>query len=83
MSKEEKYKLAVELYKKLGVECEKLSISRIEEINADFFMPGGDESYRGGSLLIGDDGTYFVCGTFYPLDYYVDEFKSGKRHQLN
>ena len=75
---EEKIKLAQKKFEKLGFPTDNIGIYRIEEIKADYLLP--KENQRGiGGIIIADDGTYLVCGSVYPLEHYVDDFKNGKR----
>ena len=78
MKEEEKIKLAQKNFEELGFSTENIGIYRIEEIKADYLLP--KENQRGiGGIIIADDGTYLVCGSVYPLEHYVEDFKSGKR----
>lgn len=78
---EEKIEKAKMLYNELGFQTEKFEISRIEEINADLFLPKDNQRGIGG-VIIADDGTYLICGSIYPLSHYIEEFKSGKRDMM-
>lgn len=73
--------IATELFENLGMKYNEFDLYRIDDINATHVMPHNDnnERYRGGSIIIGDDGTHLVCGSIHPLDYYIEEFKNGKR----
>ncbi|MCR5146023.1 MAG: hypothetical protein K6B70_01565 [Clostridia bacterium] len=78
MKEEEKIKLAQKKFEELGFSTENIGIYRIKEIKADYLLP--KENQRGiGGIIIADDGTYLVCGSVYPLEHYVEDFKSGKR----
>lgn len=78
---EEKIEKAKIIYNELGLQTEKFEISRIEEINADLFLP--KENQRGiGGVIIGDDGTYLVCGSIYPISHYIEDFKNGERNTM-
>lgn len=74
----EKIKLAKEVFEKLGFKTDNVIVDRIEEIKADYLLP--KENQRGiGGIIIADDGTYLICGSRYPLEHYVEDFKNGKR----
>lgn len=77
----EKIKIAKSIYMKLGAKIEDFKISNIEGINADFFLP--ITSSRGlGGVIIANDGTYLLCGSLHPESYYIEEFRKGKRDNL-
>ena len=77
----EKIKIAKSIYMKLGAKIEDFKISNIEGINADFFLP--ITSSRGlGGVIIANDGTYLLCGSLHPELYYIEEFRKGKRDNL-
>ena len=81
MTMEEKQAIAKRIYKELGFETEEFQIDKIEKINADIFLPV--ENQRGiGGVIIGEDGTYHVCGSIHPLQYYIDEYKNGIRDNM-
>ena len=82
MTMEEKKEKAKGIYKKLECETDQFDISRVDELNADIFLPKDNQRGIGG-VIIDDDGTYHICGSIHPLDYYIDEFKNGKRNMLN
>mgnify|MGYP003571365678 CR=1 FL=1 len=70
--------IAKSVYKYLGIEINEFIINRLEELNATIFMP--KDSIRGiGGVIDGDDKTHLTCGSLHPLDYYIEEFKNGKR----
>ncbi|MCR5147105.1 MAG: hypothetical protein K6B70_07200 [Clostridia bacterium] len=78
MLKEEKIKIAQRVFEELGFRTNNVSIHRIEDIKADYLLP--KENQRGiGGIIIADDGTYLVCGSIHPLEYYIEEFTNGKR----
>ena len=78
MLKEEKIRIAKKIFEELGFSTEDVWIDRLEDIKADYLLP--KENQRGiGGIIIGDDGTYLVCGSVYPLEHYIDDFKNGKR----
>lgn len=81
MTMEEKKEIAKRIYKELGFETDNFQIERIEEINADVFL--STENQRGiGGVIIGNDGSYHVCGSINPLQYYIDEYKNGVRDNM-
>ena len=81
MTMEEKKEIAKRIYKELGFETDNFQIERIEEINADVFL--STENQRGiGGVIIGNDGSYHVCGSIKPLQYYIDEYKNGVRDNM-
>ncbi len=56
-------------------------ISRIDEINADIFLP--KENQRGiGGIIVGDDGSSLICGSLHPLSYYIEQFKNRQRDNI-
>ena len=57
-------------------------VERIDDINADIYMLKEDQRGLGG-IIIGDDLSSLVCGSIYPLDHYIDEYRSGVRDELN
>ena len=70
--------IAKSVYKYLGIEINEFNVDRLEELNATIFMP--KDSIRGiGGVIVGDDKTHLTCGSLHPLDYYIEEFKNGKR----
>lgn len=81
MNIEEKKEIAKRVYKELGFETDNFQIEKIEEINADIFLPADNQRGIGG-VIIGNDGSYHVCGSINPLQYYIDEFKSGVRDNI-
>ena len=82
MTKEEKIQIAKRLYEKLGIQTENVISNRIDEINADICMPS--ESQRGtGGIIIGDDGSYLVCGSIKPVESYIENYKNGERSTMN
>lgn len=81
MIREEKIQKAKLLYSELGFPTQEFEISRIEEINADLFLP--KESQRGiGGVIIANDETYLVCGSIYPISHYIEDFKNGERSMM-
>ena len=65
--KENKIKnLAKNLFENMGINCNEFDLNRIDDINATHVMPhcDGNERYRGGTVIIGDDGTYLVSEVF-------------------
>ncbi len=58
----------------------------IDEINADYFVGwdySRDVAWRGAMVIIGDDGNYLFCGiSSYPFEFYVEEYKKGKRSNM-
>ena len=76
--------IATKLFENLGMKYNEFDLYRIDDINATHVMPHNDnnEKYRGGSIIIGDDGTHLVCGSIHPLDFYIEEFKNGKRDTI-
>lgn len=81
MNIEEKKEIAKRIYKKLGFETDSFQIEKIEEINADIFLPTDNQRGIGG-VIIGNDGSYHVCGSINPLQYYIDEYKNGVRDNM-
>ena len=81
MTMEEKKEIAKRIYKELGFETDNFQIERIEEANVDIFLPVDNRRGIGG-VIIGLDGTYHVCGSIHPLQYYIDEYKNGIRDNL-
>ena len=81
MTMEEKKEIAKRIYKELGFETDNFQIEKIEEINADIFLPADNQRGIGG-VIIGNDGSYHVCGSINPLQYYIDEFKNGVRDNM-
>ena len=82
MTKEEKIQIAKKLYEELGIQTENLISTRIDKINADICIPS--ESQRGtGGIIIGDDGSYLVCGSIKPVESYVEDYKNGERTTMN
>ena len=78
MLKEEKIEIAQNVFEKLGFRTNNVSIHRIEDIKADYLLL--KENQRGiGGIIIADDGTYLVCGSIHPLEYYIEEFRNEKR----
>ncbi|MBR2712625.1 MAG: hypothetical protein IKE73_02825 [Bacilli bacterium] len=81
MNIEEKKEIAKRIYKELGFETDSFQIEKIEEINADIFLPTDNQRGIGG-VIIGNDGSYHVCGSINPLQYYIDEYKNGIRDNM-
>lgn len=81
MQIKEKFEKAQLIYLQLDEQIEKFDITRLREVNADFFMPITDKRGLGG-IIIADDGTYLLCGSRYSVSYYIDEFKKGERTNL-
>ncbi len=81
MNIEEKKEIAKRIYKELGFETDNFQIEKIEEINADLFLPTDNQRGIGG-VIIGNDGSYHVCGSINPLQYYIDEYKNGIRDNM-
>ncbi len=70
--------IATSVYKYLGMEINEFITDRLEELNATIFMP--KDNTRGiGGVIVGDDKTHLTCGSLYPIEYYIEEFKKGKR----
>lgn len=81
-NKESKEKLAKKIYIDLGQEVENMILTRIEGINIDICSP--TDSQRGiSAILIGDDGSYLVCGSIKSIDSYIEDYKNGNRSNLN
>ena len=81
MTIEEKLEKAKLIYFRLKQPMEEFEITRFEELNADYFFPITDKRGVGGTI-IADDGTYFICGSRYPVSHYIEEFKNGIRHDI-
>ena len=62
----------------LGENVEDFESSRLDEINADIYTLKYDQRGLGG-IIIGDDGSSLVCGSIYPIDHYIEEFKNGRK----
>jgi len=74
--------IALSVYKYLGIEINEFNTDRLEELKATIFMP--KENTRGvGGVIVGDDKTYLTCGSLHPLDFYIEEFKNGKRDRAS
>lgn len=70
--------IAKSVYKYLGIEINEFNTDRLEELNATIFM--SKDNIRGISgVIVGDDKTHLTCGSLYPIYYYIEEFKKGKR----
>lgn len=70
--------IATSVYKYLGMEINEFITDRLEELNATIFM--SKDNTRGiGGVIVGDDKTHLTCGSLYPIEYYIEEFKKGKR----
>ena len=78
---EDKKEKAKRIYKELGFETDNFQIEKVDEINADVFLPTDNQRGIGG-VIIGDDGTYHVCGSIHSLQYYIDEYKNGIRDNM-
>lgn len=77
MNKEEKVKLAKEVYEKIGLTDIRVGIYRDEEINADYvWVP---DTRGPGGLIIGDDGTFLFCQSAKDFSYWKEEYKKGIR----
>ncbi len=77
-NKEEKISLAEKLFLELGVKSENIILSRVEELNIDICSPTNNQ--RGtAAIIIGDDGTYLICGSIKPLESYITDYKNGQR----
>lgn len=70
--------IAILVYKYLGLEIDEFNINRLEELNATIFMPKNNTRGIGG-VIVGDDKTHLTCGSLYPIEYYIEEFKKGER----
>ncbi len=77
MTMEEKKAIAKKVYKDLGFEAEEFETEKIGE-NADIFYLNYNQREIGG-IIIGDDGSYHICGTIHPIKYYIEEFQKGIR----
>ena len=66
------------VYKYLGMEVNDFNMDRLEELNATIFMP--KDNIRGISgVIVGDDKSYLTCGSIYPIEHYIEDFRNGKR----
>ena len=65
-----------------GEKVEDFDNIRLEEIEADCYTLHHGERGLGG-IIIGDDNTFLICGSINPIDYYIEEFKNGKRDNIN
>ena len=81
MNIKEKKEIAKRIYKELGFETDNFQIEKNEEINADIFLPTDNQRGLSG-VIIGNDGSYHVCGSINPLQYYIDEYKNGIRDNI-
>lgn len=73
--------IAKSVYKYLGMEINDFNTNRLEELSATIFMP--KDNTRGiGGVIVDDDKTYLTCGSLYPIEHYIEEFKNGKRDTM-
>ena len=79
MNKEEVLKKICE---KLLYKVSDFESRRLEEISADIYTLKYNQRGLGG-IIIGDDGSSFICGSIYPLEHYIEEFKNGKRDSFD
>ena len=75
MNKEEVLKKICE---KLLYKVSDFESRRLGEISADIYTLKYNQRGLGG-IIIGDDGSSFICGSIHPLEHYIEEFKNGKR----
>ena len=68
--------------------CEKLFYNvndfesrRLDEVSADIYTLKYNQRGTNG-IIIGDDGSFLVCGSIYSQEYYIDEYKNGKRNSF-
>ncbi len=78
MNNEKNISIINEICSKLGVKPEDFEEEKLEDINASIYTPKNNQRGIGG-FIIADDGSYLICGSIHPIDYYIEEFKNGKR----
>lgn len=75
MSIEDKIKKAEEIYSDIQMYFDKLEIARIDfELNADLIYPAENQKGTSGIIML-DDGQYYICGSQYTVEQYLNEFK--------
>jgi len=80
-NKENKEKLAKKLYIDIGYKAENVLLTRIEGINIDICsLPDNQRAMT--TIIIGDDGSYLICGNIKSIDSYIEDYKSGERSNL-
>ena len=80
MSIEEKTKLAQSIYSKMGIETSEFDIDEINEIEAHVFYPKIEQKGTNG-VIVTNDGRYYICGSIYPLSYYINEIKKERENK--
>ena len=71
------------IYKELGLDIkgDELVMSKLENLDATLVYP--KDRKRGiGDIIIGLDGTFLVCSSLHPTDFYIKEFQLGKRSNV-
>ena len=76
-----KQEILEKICRSLGEVTDNFKSTRLEEINADIYTLKYAQRGLGG-IIIGDDGSSLVCGSFYPIDHYIEEFKNGKKKKF-
>lgn len=71
-------KIAKSVYKYIGMDINEFETDRLEDIKATVFMPKNN-TQRVNGVIVGDDSSHLTCGSIHPLEYYIEEFKNGKR----
>ena len=72
-----KQEILKKICESLGETIDNFESTRLDEISANLYTLKYDQRGIGG-IIIGDDGSSLVCGSIYPISYYIEEFKNSK-----
>ena len=78
----DKKEILKKICESLGEYVDNYESSRLDEINANIYTLKYNQRGIGG-IIIGDDGSSLVCGSIYPIDHYIEDFKKGKKDSFD